>query len=92
MNLIDVTNSYAREIRQELRSSSVHYIKVYTLGNSVVVHKKKNEQHEIVISNKIRSVTKNEVDFVLDKLLGEKREQASVTNAGNLVEIEAQIN
>ena len=41
MQLIDVTNSYARKIRRELMNTPVHFIKVFTLGNSKVVFKKK---------------------------------------------------
>lgn len=43
LNLVDVTNSYAHEISKELRNSPAHFIKVYTLGNSIVVHKKKGK-------------------------------------------------
>lgn len=42
MQLIDVTNSYSRMIQHELVKSPVHFIKVYTLGNSKVVYKKKH--------------------------------------------------
>lgn len=41
MQLIDVTNSYARKIRCELMNTPVHFIKVFTLGNSKVVFKRK---------------------------------------------------
>lgn len=41
MQLIDVTNSYARKIRRELMNTPVHFIKVFTLGNSKVVFKRK---------------------------------------------------
>ena len=53
MQLIDVTNSYARKIRRELMNTPVHFIKVFTLGNSKVVFKKKNDDAEIIISNKL---------------------------------------
>lgn len=89
MNLVDVTNSYAHEIRKELRVSSVHFIKVYTLGNSVVVHKKKEKNHEIVISNKLRPITDKEVEYVLDSILGAEKDQAVVSKAGKVVEIES---
>ena len=91
MNLVDVTNSYTRVITEELRTSSTHYIKVYTLGNSVVVHKKKADRHEIVISNKLRPITDKELKFVVSRLLGDKKDEASVSDAGNVVEIQAQI-
>lgn len=58
MQLIDVTNSYARKIRRELMNTPVHFIKVFTLGNSKVVFKKKNDDAEIIISNKLRPIQK----------------------------------
>lgn len=87
MQLIDVTNSYARVISQELLQSSAHFIKVYTLGNSKVVYKKKCDTAEIVISNKVRPITDKEVNFVTDKLLGDKASEANITNEKKLVEI-----
>ncbi|HIX01585.1 MAG TPA: DUF1827 family protein [Candidatus Ligilactobacillus excrementigallinarum] len=87
MQLIDVTNSYARVISQELLQSSAHFIKVYTLGNSKVVYKKKRDTAEIVISNKVRPITDKEVNFVTDKLLGDKASEANITNEKKLVEI-----
>ena len=59
MQLIDVTNSYARKIRRELMNTPVHFIKVFTLGNSKVVFKKKNDDAEIIISNKLRPKRKS---------------------------------
>lgn len=87
MQLIDVTNSFASSIRHELMYSTVHFIKVYSLGNSKVVYKKKFDTAEIVISNKIRPVTQKEVDYVATKLLGTQAKQAVITKTPNLVEI-----
>lgn len=84
MQLIDVTNSYARKIRRELMNTPVHFIKVFTLGNSKVVFKKKNE---IIISNKLRPITEKEIEFVKEHLLGEKAKQALITARKNITEI-----
>ena len=40
MHLVDVTASHAKDIQRELAATPVHFIKVYTLGNSRVVYKK----------------------------------------------------
>ena len=71
----------------ELVKSPVHFIKVYTLGNSKVVYKKKHAFSEIVISNKIRRITPKEIEFVKTKLLKDRADAATVTTQGNLVEI-----
>ena len=83
MQLIDVTNSYSRMIQHELVKSPVHFIKVYTLGNSKVVYKKKHAFSEIVISNKIRQITPKEIEFVKTKLLKDRADAATVTAQGN---------
>lgn len=74
-------------IHQELVKSPVHFIKVYSLGNSNVVYKKKHALSEIVISNKIRNITQKEIDFVKKKLLKNNADKATTTAEGKLVEI-----
>lgn len=83
MQLIDVTNSYARKIRRELMNTPVHFIKVFTK----VVFKKKNDDAEIIISNKLRPITEKEIEFVKEHLLGEKAKQALITARKNITEI-----
>lgn len=87
MQLIDVTNSYAQAIRQQLLKTSAHFIKVFTLGNSKVVYRKKYNVAEIVISNKIRPITNKEINYVKDQLLGQNSSKANITNEGKIVEI-----
>lgn len=87
MQLIDVTNSYARTIQQQLLKTSAHFIKIYILGNSRVVYRKKYKITEIIISNKLRPVMEKEINFVKKELLGDDAKNASVTNEGKLVEI-----
>lgn len=91
MQLIDVTNSYATTIRQQLLKTTAHFIKIYTLGNSRVVYRKKRDVVEIVISNKVRPVTEKEIDFVKSNLLGDEADQAVTTKQGKLVEISINI-
>lgn len=91
MQLIDVTSSYAESIRQQLLKTTAHFIKIYTLGNSRVVYRKKRDVDEIVISNKIRPITEKEINYVKDSLLGSKADQAVITKQGKLVEISLNI-
>ena len=65
MHLVDVTASHAKDIQRELAATPAHFIKVYTLGNSRVVYKKKHGFSEIVISNKLRGITDKEITFVV---------------------------
>ncbi|WP_283573591.1 DUF1827 family protein [Ligilactobacillus aviarius] len=91
MQLIDVTNSYAATIRQQLLKTTAHFIKIYTLGNSRVVYRKKRDVAEIVISNKVRPITEQEIEFVKNNLLGDEANQAVTTKQGKLIEISINI-
>ncbi|KRL00254.1 DUF1827 family protein [Liquorilactobacillus capillatus] len=87
MHLIDVSNSYSRKIQRELAQSSTHFIKIYTLGSTRIVYKKNINTEEIVLSNKIRQVTDDEIDFTLAKLTNVTRNQIDITKTRDLVEI-----
>lgn len=87
MQLIDVTNSYAESIRQQLIKTTAHFIKIYTLGNSRIVFRKKKSIIEIVISNRIRPITDKEINYVKKELLKDQASKAVITKQGKLVEI-----
>lgn len=87
MHLVDVTASHAKDIQRELAATPVHFIKIYTLGNSRVVYKKKHGFSEIVISNKLRGITDKEIDFVVEKLLKNDTKNMEITKQKSLVEI-----
>ena len=87
MQLIDVTSSYAETIRQQLIKTSAHFIKIYTLGNSRIVFRKKQNITEIIISNRIRPVTDKEIDYVEKELLKDQASKAVITKQSKLVEI-----
>lgn len=87
MQLIDVTSSYAETVRQQLIKTSAHFIKIYTLGNSRIVFRKKQNITEIIISNRIRPVTDKEINYVEKELLKDQASKAFITKQGKLVEI-----
>ncbi|MFT9051502.1 DUF1827 family protein [Liquorilactobacillus nagelii] len=87
MHLIDVSNSYSRKIKHELENSATHFIKVYTLGNSRVVFKRNSLDEEIIISNKNRSISDDEIKFILNELIKNKKDAAKVTRTDSVVQI-----
>ncbi|WP_281829524.1 DUF1827 family protein [Lactobacillus amylolyticus] len=87
MHLVDVSNSYSRKIKRELEMSTAHFIKIYTLGNTRVVYKRKAQTDEIVISNRLRPVSDEEIDFVLKNLVKAKRKNVKLTRTDTLVDI-----
>ncbi|WP_057876900.1 DUF1827 family protein [Liquorilactobacillus aquaticus] len=87
MHLVDVSNSYSRKIQKELAQSSTHFIKIYTLGGTRIVYKKNQQKEELVLSNKVRKVTDEEIDFTLSKLTNLTKQDVDITKARDLVEI-----
>lgn len=80
MFMTDVTSSYSHSIATELRTSPAHFIKVYTLGNSKVVHKRKFGHDEVIISNKLRPVTAKEIEFVKQELAQNAVNEVELSN------------
>ena len=66
MKLIDVTNSYATLVSKQLENTDANYVKVYSLGKTLVVHSIADTHIEVVIVNKTREVKDFEVDHVLN--------------------------
>ncbi|MBA1393406.1 DUF1827 family protein, partial [Lactobacillus sp. XV13L] len=72
MHLIDVTNSYRDLVHNQLNSTRVNYVKVYSLGNTSVIYTESDEAIGIVLENHNRRVRKEETDFVIERLIKEK--------------------
>ncbi|MFT8393956.1 MAG: DUF1827 family protein [Liquorilactobacillus ghanensis] len=87
MHLIDVSNSYSRKIKHELENSATHFIKVYTLGNSRVVFKRNHQNEELIISNRHRAVSDDEISFILNELAKNEQQDAKITRTNGVVEI-----
>ncbi|MDV7757332.1 DUF1827 family protein [Liquorilactobacillus mali] len=87
MHLVDVSSSYSRKIKQELESSANHFIKIYTLGNTRIVFKKNVATSEIVMSNKVRGITEEEINFVLEKLTNSSIADVTITTGNRVVDI-----
>ena len=89
MKLIDVTNSYRTLVSKQLENTDATYVKVYSLGKTLVVHSIADTHIEVVIVNKTREVKEFEVDFVLETILnrGIDREDLNVIRSKGLVEI-----
>ena len=68
MHLVDVTNSYADQIHRELVTTPLRFIQVYTLGNSLVTHRRGTTTDTVAITNRHRPVTPAELDYVRQHL------------------------
>ncbi|WEV71342.1 DUF1827 family protein [Lactobacillus sp. ESL0785] len=71
MHLIDVTNSYSNLVHNQLNSTDANYIKVYSLGNTSVIYTESDQAIGIAIENHDRRVRKDEVEFIIKRLIKE---------------------
>ena len=89
MKLIDVTNSYAKLVSNQLANTDSLLVKVYTLGKTNVVYSEARKHKEIAIQNKLRKIKDNEIEFVLDRLVPNHKalNDLNMIRTDNLVEI-----
>ena len=66
MKLIDVTNSHARLVQNQLESTDAQLVKVYSLGNTTVTYTDAPRHIEILFINRTRNVRSDEIEFVKD--------------------------
>ncbi|MGO2084092.1 DUF1827 family protein [Vagococcus sp.] len=69
MKLIDVTNSYRNLVDKQLENTDASYVKVYSLGKTLVVYSEAPKHTEVVIINKVREIKDFEINHVLTSLL-----------------------
>ena len=73
MHLIDVTNSYRDLVQRQLAATNSQFVKVYSLGNTIVVYSETADKIEIVMENHKRPIRQDEVEFVIKRLIHEDR-------------------
>lgn len=68
MHLVDVTNNYANQIHRELVATPLRFIQIYTLGNSLVTHRRGITTDTVAITNRHRPITPAELKYVRQRL------------------------
>ena len=88
MHLIDVTNSYAELVHSQLNTTSVNYVKVYSLGNTTVIYTESPIAIGIVLENHHRKIREEELEFVIKRLIPDQTSyQLAVDKHRRVVEI-----
>ncbi|CZQ89538.1 MAG: DUF1827 family protein [Trichococcus flocculiformis] len=87
MKLIDVTNSHADLVREQLANTDAQFVKVYSLGQTTVIFTGATTHEDVIILNKNRRVKQSEIDFVLTKLLHLTVDDVEVMPGHNFVEL-----
>ena len=87
MKLIDVTNSHADLVREQLANTDAQFVKVYSLGQTTVIFTGATTHEDVIILNNNRRVKQSEIDFVLTKLLHLTVDDVEVMPGHNFVEL-----
>ncbi|CZQ91502.1 Hypothetical protein Tpal_1419 [Trichococcus palustris] len=87
MKLIDVTNSHADLVREQLANTDAQFVKVYSLGQTTIIFTGASKHDDIIVLNRIRRVKQSEIDFVLKKLLHLSMSDVEVMPGHNFVEL-----
>jgi len=87
MKLIDVTNSHADLVREQLANTDAQFVKVYSLGQTTIIFTGAPSHEDIIVLNRNRRVKQSEIDFALDKLLHLTIDEVEVIPGHNFVEL-----
>ncbi|KRM72454.1 DUF1827 family protein [Lacticaseibacillus brantae] len=87
MRLIDVTNSFANLVSQQLAHTDAQTVHVYSLGQTTVIFTKAQNHSELLLTNEKRNIQKAEVAFAIEKLTDLNSDQVSVIYGPKLAEI-----
>jgi hypothetical protein len=64
MKLVNITSDHPRLVLNQLESTDAQLVEVYSLGNTVVIYTEAPFHNEIVLTNKRRSVSNDEMKIV----------------------------
>ncbi|ARD07020.1 hypothetical protein B1745_04965 [Lactobacillus amylolyticus] len=89
MHLIDVTNSYAELVHSQLNTTDAIYVKVYSLGNTLVIYTESQDSIGIALENHDRRILEKEVEFVINRLVKDPNVSYTLTvdNSRHVIEI-----
>ncbi|WP_127848263.1 DUF1827 family protein [Lacticaseibacillus hulanensis] len=87
MRLIDVTNSYAHLVSQQLANTNAQLVQVYSLGQTTVVFTESPHHQEVLFTNERRNIQNGEIDFTLKELAGKGIKDVKVLRSRHLAEV-----
>ncbi|MDR0614878.1 MAG: DUF1827 family protein [Lactobacillales bacterium] len=64
MKLINITSDHPRLVLNQLESTDAQLVEIYSLGNTIVIYTEAPSHNEIVLTNKKRSVSNDEIKVV----------------------------
>ena len=87
VKLIDVTNSHADLVSEQLASTDAFFVKVYSLCQTTVIYTGAPTHEDIILLNRDRRIKQSEIDFVLKKLMELTTDDVEVMHGHNFVEL-----
>ncbi|MFD1465995.1 DUF1827 family protein [Lapidilactobacillus mulanensis] len=87
MRLFDVTNNFSKLVQSQLSGTDANLVKVYSLGNIIVVFTKAPAHEEILLKSEHRNIRNDEIEFAIKELTAATLQQAEVIHGKNIAEI-----
>ncbi len=87
MRLIDVTNSYAHLVSQQLANTNAQLVQVYSLGQTTVVFTESPHHQELLFTNERRNIQDSEIEFALRELTSKNLDDVKVLRSRHLAEV-----
>ncbi|WDF83507.1 DUF1827 family protein [Lacticaseibacillus pabuli] len=87
MRLIDVTNSYAHLVSQQLANTNAQLVQVYSLGQTTVVFTESPHHQEVLFTNERRNIQDTEINFALKELTNKTIGDVEVLRSKHLAEV-----
>lgn len=87
MRLIDVTNSYAHLVSQQLANTNAQLVQVYSLGQTTVVFTESPHHQEVLFTNERRNIQNSEIEFAMRELTGKTLEDVNIIRSRHLAEV-----
>lgn len=87
MRLFDVTNNFSELVHNQLAATDANLVKVYSLGNIIVIYTKAPTHEEILLKSDQRNIRDDEIEFALKNLTSVTPKQAEVIHGNRLAEV-----
>lgn len=91
MKLIDVTNSHAALVSNQLENTDAVFIKVFSLGQTTVIFSGARTHQDVILQNKNRDIKNSEIQYAIEHILEAEAEDVEVLSAPHLVELSIKV-
>ncbi|MEY8446019.1 DUF1827 family protein [Enterococcus ratti] len=87
MKFVNVTNSHSRLVLNQLENTDAHMVKVYTVGNMMIIYTEAPQHNEILLINEKRKIQPKEIEEVKKYFLNKIHDARYEENEIQVIEL-----